>query len=297
MVMLTVFTPTYNRRENLESLYVSLLAQNNHTFRWLIVDDGSSDDTETVVRIWKKEQKLDITYYRQPNGGKNRAIHKAIELCDTPWMICVDSDDLLTENAVEIMLDDVQRTQPEGVLGYIYPQKLSNAKGEKWLPESVSYLNIMDAKHLYGISETAVLFRTEYLKQLELTAFEGEKFLSEEVLYIKLADYGMFIPRNDAFYISEYRDDGMTKNLFRLWLANPQGTICLLQERFRYCGRYPFALRVKNRIKCIMNLNAFCMAVRRSVFELTPNKLYSAVLYVPSMFWKRIRFDNGEKNG
>lgn len=289
--LLTVFTPTYNRKETLMRLYESLLRQTKKEFQWLIADDGSFDGTRELVLQWIEEKKIQIRYFYQENGGKNRAIVRGIDLCETPWVICVDSDDCLSENAVSCMLEDIRGGYGETDLGFIYPQCMNGAPSAQWIPEMVTSVNIMDVKHLYGITETAILFRTKYLKQTNVPRFEGEKFLSEEILYIQLAELGKFVPRNKEFYLSEYQNDGLTKNLFRIWKENPKGTICLLQNRFAYCGRYPTIARIKNRVKCIMNLNAFCMAKDQSWYELTPSKAYSMLLYLPSILWKKIRFE------
>lgn len=287
--VLTIFTPTYNRKNRLVDLYDSLMKQTCSDFKWLIVDDGSTDNTEDLVKQWIDENNIKINYSYQNNAGKIRALERGIHLCKTPWMICVDSDDCITEDAVASMLADINSLDDAGI-GVIYPQRMSNEPFSKWIPNDIDSVNIMDIKHLYGINETAILFRTEYLRKIDIPFFAGEKFLSEEILYIQLSKYGAFVPRNKVFYLSNYQSDGLTKNLFRIWERNPKGTICLLQNRFLYCGRYAFWDRVKNRIKCIMNLNAFCMAIGCSWYQITPNKMYSLLLYFPSRLWRRIRF-------
>jgi len=98
---ITVFTPTYNRAYILNRLYESLKKQSSKSFLWLIIDDGSTDNTEELVNAWIRENIIEIRYYKQENGGKQRAHNKAVELCDTELFICVDSDDYLTENAIE----------------------------------------------------------------------------------------------------------------------------------------------------------------------------------------------------
>lgn len=290
MSVLTIFTPTFNRKAKLSELYDSLLRQTNQQFQWLIVDDGSGDGTGNLVQKWISERNIQIRYVYQENGGKMRAMARGIALCETPWMICVDSDDRLSENAVEIMMRNLYSANGDSNAGFVYPQRLNGITAPKWLPDDVCSINIMDLKHLYGIAESAILFRTSYLKQVEIPSFEKENFLSEEVVYNRLAEFGSFTPINERFYISEYQGDGVTSNLFQLWLKNPKGTLCLLQNRFAYCGRYPMLPRVKNRIKCIMNLNAFCISCGLSVLKETPSSLYSILLFFPSLLWKRIRF-------
>jgi glycosyltransferase involved in cell wall biosynthesis len=102
---ITVFTPTYNRAYILDRVYKSLINQTNKSFVWLIVDDGSTDNTESLVKKWIKEDKIEIKYYKQKNGGKQRAHNKAVKLTDTDLFICLDSDDYFTKDAIEILLN------------------------------------------------------------------------------------------------------------------------------------------------------------------------------------------------
>jgi glycosyltransferase involved in cell wall biosynthesis len=104
MKRITVFTPTYNRAYTLHQLYESLRRQNNFDFEWLIIDDGSTDNTEELVKQWiDKTDRFKIRYYKTANGGKPRAINKALELIETPYIFIIDSDDYLTDDALEFL--------------------------------------------------------------------------------------------------------------------------------------------------------------------------------------------------
>jgi glycosyltransferase involved in cell wall biosynthesis len=102
---ITVFTPTYNRSELLVRLYESLKMQNNKNFEWVIVDDGSSDNTTELVELWQHEQKVQILYYKQLNGGKHRAINKGISLANGLLFFIVDSDDFLLPESIDIIIN------------------------------------------------------------------------------------------------------------------------------------------------------------------------------------------------
>lgn len=94
--MLTIFTPTFNRAELLKRVYDSLLRQREKNFSWLIVDDGSTDNTKEVVEEWLREGRINIQYEYQENGGKMRAHNQGVNLCNTELFLCLDSDDFLT---------------------------------------------------------------------------------------------------------------------------------------------------------------------------------------------------------
>ncbi|MBO5137511.1 MAG: glycosyltransferase family 2 protein [Spirochaetaceae bacterium] len=107
MMIVTIFTPTYNRAYSLSQLYKSLCSQTSSDFEWIIVDDCSSDNTKSLVREWIEEKKISITYFLQPqNGGKHRAINKGVELAKGELFFIVDSDDFLTDDAVESIVSE-----------------------------------------------------------------------------------------------------------------------------------------------------------------------------------------------
>ena len=211
MEKITIFTPTYNRREVISNLHNSLKNQTRGDFRWLIVDDGSVDGTEEMVTQWQATTEFEIEYVFQNNQGKCAAIKTGIVHCKTPWFICVDSDDTLAPDAVENMLQDICNPLPRHCVGYIYPQKMENEEGVRWLPEKVTATDVMDLKNLYGIRESAILVHTECLRKIDIPQYSGERFLSEEVIYIQLSAVGQFVPRNRAFYLSEYQQGGITR--------------------------------------------------------------------------------------
>src|SRR5699024_7599204 len=102
---LTIFTPTYNRAYILPKLYNSLVEQSNKDFVWLIVDDGSTDNTKKLVFTWIRENKISIKYYYQKNQGKSIAHNKGVKETDTELFSCVDSDDYLTKDCVEVVMN------------------------------------------------------------------------------------------------------------------------------------------------------------------------------------------------
>ena len=102
---ITVFTPTYNRAYIIETLYRSLQRQTYRDFEWLVVDDGSADNTKELFEAWQQEDNFfPIRYVKQENGGKCRAINYGLELAKGKLFFNVDSDDYLTEDAIEKLL-------------------------------------------------------------------------------------------------------------------------------------------------------------------------------------------------
>src|SRR5690554_1406773 len=111
--LLTIFTPTFNRSRALSECYKSLCQQTVSGFIWHIIDDGSTDDTEVLVKSWQEEALFEIRYQKVPNGGKARAVNKSWDELDTKLWLCLDSDDTLVEGAVNRILNNYSEIEHE----------------------------------------------------------------------------------------------------------------------------------------------------------------------------------------
>jgi glycosyltransferase involved in cell wall biosynthesis len=100
-ITFTVFTPTYNRKHTLHRTYLSLTSQTCRDFEWLIVDDGSDDGTEELVKLWQREGRVPLRYIRQPHGGAHRAHQTCLDEARGELIIKLDSDDGCTSAALE----------------------------------------------------------------------------------------------------------------------------------------------------------------------------------------------------
>lgn len=243
---ITVFTPTYNRAYILENLYRSLQRQSFRDFEWLVVDDGSGDDTDRLVAGWMAEENpFPIRYVRQENGGKCRAINHGLKLAQGELFFTVDSDDYLTDDALE-KVDRWERELPRdgnfcgfaGNLGTA-PDTTPNTP----LPGEYYDGNAFDR---YGIvdGERAMVFYTAVHRQYLYPEFPGEKFMTEGVAWNRMAQDGYKLRFfNDIIWIYEFKADGLTKAGYDLFLNNPQGTGLFFREKADFL-HYSFPTRV-----------------------------------------------------
>lgn len=243
---ITVFTPTYNRAYILENLYRSLQRQSFRDFEWLVVDDGSGDDTDRLVAGWMAEENpFPIRYVRQENGGKCRAINHGLKLAQGELFFTVDSDDYLTDDALE-KVDRWERELPKdgnfcgfaGNLGTA-PDTTPNTP----LPGEYYDGNAFDR---YGIvdGERAMVFYTAVHRQYLYPEFPGEKFMTEGVAWNRMAQDGYKLRFfNDIIWIYEFKADGLTKAGYDLFLNNPQGTGLFFREKADFL-HYSFPTRV-----------------------------------------------------
>lgn len=257
---LTIFTPTYNRGYIIEKLYRSLQTQTVTAFEWLVVDDGSSDNTAELFETWAREENpFPIRYCKQENGGKCRAINTGLALAQGELFLNVDSDDYLTEDAVEKILlwesklpKDRKFCAVAGNLG-TGRQETPNTP----LPEPFFDGNAFDR---YGVvdGERAFAFYTDVHRQYLYPDCPGEKFMTEAVTWNRMAHDGYQIRfYNDIIWIYEYKPDGLTLAGERLFWENPQGTGIFYREKAQFLGYSLwkrvvqwFGFATENRYRC-----------------------------------------------
>lgn len=237
---ITVFTPTYNRAYIIEHLYKSLQRQGFIDFEWLIIDDGSSDNTEDIIDNWKKEDNFfRIRYYKQKNGGKCRAINKALDLAQGELFFTVDSDDYLTDDALEKVskwFSEINDASVKGIVanrGYSAYETLNYTFNERYLDISLlDMYNIPKNRNTVGNGERAFVFYTDFHRQYKYPEFDGENFMTEAVVWNRMAHDGYKMRFfNDIIWIFEYKPDGLTSAGNSLFINNPKGYGLCLQEK------------------------------------------------------------------
>lgn len=238
----TVFTPTYNRACIIERLYRSLQHQSCMDFEWLVVDDGSSDNTQTLFAQWQKEEKnFPIRYVQQKNGGKHRAVNNGVCLTEGQYFFIVDSDDWLAPNAIEVICRQMDGLPAETQLyagiccckGYT----VSELVGTTFSGDFIDCTSLEREK--YGITgDKAEVFFTDVMRKYPFPAFEGENFITECAVWDKMAADGYLLRYyNDVVYLCEYRQDGLTAQGMDLYYRNPKGygyTLRLARENGKY---------------------------------------------------------------
>lgn len=231
---ITVFTPTYNRAYIIENLYRSLRRQTFRNFEWLVVDDGSTDGTESLFDAWSREENaFPIRYVRQENGGKCRAINRGLSLAQGRLFFTVDSDDYLTDDALE-KIAAWEKDLPKDQKFCGFAGNLGTAPNEtpnKPLPGAWFDGSAFDR---YGVveGERAMVFYTDIHRSYPYPEFPGEKFLTEAVAWNRMAHDGYRMRFfNDIIWIYEYKEDGLTKSGYDLFLNNPQGTALFFREK------------------------------------------------------------------
>lgn len=237
-IVLTVFTSSYNRGHLLGRLYASLQRQSTTCFEWIIIDDGSTDNTENIVRQWQKEYtQFPIRYIKKANGGKARAINDGIKLAQGKYFFIVDSDDYLADDALESLFkwfaELPEQTNFIGVSGL---REISNHNSS--MPNK--NFNYIDASNInrakYGLeADMAEAFFTEKLRQYRFPVWPNEKFIPESVVWDQMALDGYILRwYNKIIYYSEYLEGGLTQSSWKLLKNNPMGYAQMFLKKLAY---------------------------------------------------------------
>ena len=224
-IQITIFTPTYNRAYIISNLYNSLCKQTNSNFVWLIVDDGSTDNTKELISKWQDENKININYIYQENGGKMRAYNKAVANATTELFCCIDSDDYIVENAIEIILENWNKiTNKDNLSGIVAYRGDKNLKPISTIfPEDVERTTIVNLTRNGFKGDTTLVNRTEVLRKYPFPEIEGEKFITEGYVFHQMdMSYYLYIVR-EVLTICEYLQDGYTRNEKKLAYTSPKG--------------------------------------------------------------------------
>lgn len=277
--MLTILTPTYNRGYIINKAYESLVKQTNQDFEWLVIDDGSKDNTEEIINNYIKEKKINIRYIYKTNGGKHTALNVGINKAKGDLILILDSDDYLSDNAVELVYQYWKKYKKnKNICGMTFLRNLSNPfYKDKSFKECVS--NMIEFKYNNNnLADMCEVMRTDVLKKYPYPEFSGERFLSEVIVTGEIAKKydTAYIPIE--IYYTEYLDDGLSKNWFKLVVNNPLGARA--NNLMFMSKEYKFSIRLKN---CIM-YDVFSFISHEKIFKETKMKFFAFMFLIPSFF-------------
>lgn len=253
----------------IEQLYRSLQRQTFSNFEWVVVDDGSSDNTQELFMGWQQEQNpFPIQYVRQPNGGKCSAINRGLDLARGRLFFTVDSDDYLTDDALEKVIGWDAEIPSSG--------KYCGLAGNLGTSEYTTPNRIFEGRYFdgtaldrYGIvdGERAMVFYTAVHRRYRYPIFSGEKFMTEAVAWNRMANDGYRMRfYNDIIWVYDYKEDGLTKAGSSLFLNNPKGYGLMLREKAAFL-HWPFerVLRMWYTFTCDLSLQYTSLEISRYI--------------------------------
>ena len=257
---ITIFTPTYNRGNLIHRAYDCLVAQTCRQFVWIVVNDGSADDTDSVVQGLVNQNQIPILYISQPNGGKHRAFETAFNEALSEFFMCMDDDDIYSPEAVNTFLGEWNNIKTEGkyeTIGAI--RTITREEGrivaQKPFDESLYGTRVdqttLESNYIkHEGFENWTCYRTEALKNIDLFPKgywmnDQHKFFSEGIwqgrfarkykcryYFVVLREY-----RHDT-EISILRGDRSRQHYVNMFINNKM----ILDEQLDYILKNPIAL-------------------------------------------------------
>lgn len=246
MPFLTIITPAYNRADLLPRCFESLQRQTNKNFQWILVDDGSSDNTEEVAVGFKNANKeFEYDFIKKENGGKHTALNAAADTIRGDYVLILDSDDYLTDDAVETVKNGWSKYSDDNRIGIV--TFLKGASIDKpnciALDENVP-VDIMRYKRKCILSsDCCEVVRVELYKKYSFPVFEGEKFIAECALWNRVSMTHKCVYINKVIYICEYLEGGLSKSGRAMRIRNPLGG--MYTSRLRMAKKNYFKQRIK----------------------------------------------------
>lgn len=266
MKTLTVFTPTYNRAHTLERLYRSLCSQTCQDFDWLVIDDGSTDDTKGLIEKFTAEGQIPIRYIHKENGGLYTGYNVAYETIETELNVCIDSDDWMPEDAVESILDKWHADGSDkfaGIIGLDVDARTGNPIGGAF-PNHLKECYLLDlyTKRIHR-GDTKQVMRTDLMKNVApMVGFPGEKNFNPIYMLLQVCDEDPLIVLNQPLCFVEYQqEDSMSRHIWRQYLDSPRSFAKLRKLEMKLKHN-----TLMNRLRCSAHYVVECIVDLFRVF-------------------------------
>ncbi len=291
MELVTVFTPTYNRKNLLGRLYDSLLRQTCKDFLWMVIDDGSNDGTkEYIEALQKNTTEFRVEYYYKENGGLHTGYNLAISKLNTELCLCCDSDDWLSDDCIELVNKEWQKNKKENCAGIIGLDFFPNGKVVGQPLPAAGYFDLNEL-YIHGklMGDKKVVVRSElYKQQPPMKTINGEKNFNPNYYNVVISEKYCWIALNKNLCFVEYQESGMANNIYRQYNNSPNSFIEL---RKLYLSLHGATLKFK--IRHLIHYQAECILAKRKreILSSGQSKLLSvAVLPVSMLLYCYIKY-------
>lgn len=293
-MFLTVFTPAYNRAHTLGRTYKSLRAQTCKDFVWLVVDDGSTDNTAELVKEWQaaSDNGFDIGYIYKENGGLHTAYNTAIANMDSELAVCIDSDDYMPDNAVQLIKEKWIRDggpRYAGIIGLDYTIEGKLIGG--FLPEqkAINLIDIVLGKYPMKKGDKKDVVRTDLYKSVApMKVYPGEKNFNPHYMHLEISQKYDFLILNKPLCIVEYQEGGMTASQFKQYYNSPNSFMEIRKQYLQFEG-VPLKGRIRNTIHLVssaMLAHKLGRTIREAkdkaltIMCIPPGALLTAIVYL-----------------
>lgn len=282
MIELIVVTPTYNRKELIKRLYKNLLKQSSYNFKWLIIDDGSTDGTGEYVQELIGNSQIVIEYHYKTNGGKGKALNYAFELAESnTFLLIVDSDDILLSDGVNKVKKSVEEFNRENIGAVFFLYELTNGKrilGSKKVLNTTIVSNRYEYNNLYGQHDGCIGYYSRAVKKYKYPEFDNETYIGPTVIQLAMSQEFNIVFTPQVIGVAEYQPNGLTKKGRKLRFNNPKGMICY--GKFQMSSRNNLLARIKYAVSLWPYLNVEGISFIDSL-KYFPNNFMALLSFIP----------------
>lgn len=275
--MISIVTATYNREKLLHQLYESLTQQTCQDFEWIVVDDGSNDNTLDILSTFRNEHKINMNYFYQDNSGKHIAVNNAVKNSNKQFVFIVDSDDYLPVDAIKKIKERIEEfhnlTISKELAGICFLKADYKGKIIGSTLEHSTVCNYLDYRYRYNITgDKAEIFLKNILLEFPFPEYKDEKFCPEALIWNRIAkEYDMYFC-NDIVYHCEYLQGGLTSNIYKVRKNSPRATLTY------YCELYNSNIPYRTKVKSLMNYWRFYYASSEITAVDKPKSLLNVLL-------------------
>ena len=290
---LSILTATYNRANYLPKLYESIKEnlKYNITPEWIIVDDGSTDDTKNIVQGFIEENSIIIKYMYQKNSGKMSAINEAVKMATGDLIVDCDSDDYFINNSLEIIEKYSEKLlNNENLYGLVFLKSEENGEisGNRFTSsEQITTMFDLYFKEDIG-GEKIIVYNSKIRKQYSHRLENNEKFITEARMYHKMDEKYKLLAINEVIEQGSYIENGYTKNINKTFKESPYGYYMYFKELLQKDMR---GVMFSKRLYAIKHYILFSYLTKNkfnvNVIEDGFNKLLYIILYLPGIMKSR----------
>ena len=280
MVSLTIFTPTFNRVRTLPRTYQSLCSQTCKDFEWLIIDDGSTDNTFEIVKSWISEADFNIRYIYQENQGMHGAHNTAYRNITAELNICIDSDDYMPIDAVENIISFWNKKRNDKYAGFIgLDQREDGSIIGTPFPNNMSETTLIGFYANGGKGDKKLVYRTDVIKKYpEYPIFNGERYVGLAYKYMLIdQDYTM-LTLNKPLVIVEYQEDGSSNTMWKQYWSNPRGFAFFRKTEMRVAPTFK-----RKFISCVHYVSSSLISKNKKFIKESPQKILTILAIIPGI--------------
>lgn len=283
MATLTIFTPAYNRAHTIGRTYESLCRQTCKDFAWLIVDDGSKDNTRELVEGWIAENKIPIRYIYQRNQGMHGAHNTAYRNINTELNTCIDSDDYMPDDAVEKIITfwhEHGSDKYAGLVGLDIDDKNKQIIGKPF-PTNLKETTLSGYYATGGSGDKKLVYRTSVINSYpEYPFFEGERYVGLAYKYMLIDQDYKLLTLNQPLVIVDYQNDGSSASMYRQYWNNPKGFAF-----FRKTEMMCTPSKKRTIISCIHYVASSIISKNKRFIQESPRPLLTLLVAPLGYFW------------